>query len=182
MSENSTPGTQDNMGDNQTDTSQVSTTDQQAQSGASQDANQSGQSETVSLSQEDYRNLVSQRDKNFSEKQSLEERVQQIENNQSKGQFLDTWLQENTEKYPNVTREDLDMASSPDDVEAIARFAERKYEDAKQKALEEIQKVDAPQTMTKEEFAEREQDLRKQADEGNTDAFDKWIQAQSQVN
>lgn len=91
--------------------------------------------------------VVRQRDRNFEKARTLEEEVStlkdelgQLRGESDKKAFLD----ELATKYPGVDRSALDYAGDPESAEALAKHLVSLKETAKQKALEELQTVEAP--------------------------------------
>lgn len=129
-------------------------TTQQGASGATDD--------TVTLSQEDYKNLIAARDRANNDKNDLTESVmsiqEQLEAN-AKRDAINEFLKDNKEKYPDLTSDDLASVSSPDDLAAHAERMQRRLEDVVQKRLLDVQKVDQP-VVTPEERAEAEKRLK----------------------
>lgn len=140
--------------------------------------------ETVTLSKADHAELIRQRDRNFEAARKANEQtdenigwVEQQRELEAKGKVVDQQLNdaEFIKKYPHVKREDLMLASGPDEIEAVAIRVERVHEDAKQAALEELQAVDYPKPITPEEAAQQLDALDGASD---PDAFDKAIDIQ----
>lgn len=127
--------------------------------------------------EEANKELVSQRDKNFSKNESLEGRLDAIEAEKERDSFIKTFLEENAEKYSFVEKEDLLAGQSPADIEAIAKRVQKKGEDIQSKALAEIQKVKTPTPLTGEEKEKRLTDLKERAAKGES-TFEEMLELQ----
>lgn len=106
--------------------------------------------DTVTLSKEDYTRIISQRDKGNENARTLEERQAQLEYEFYKGKAVD----EAAKNYPDVPREVLEAAESPDQMETLAKTFQTNLETAKQKALQDIQ-VAGPDKLTPAQKADQ---------------------------
>jgi hypothetical protein len=152
---------------NQTGEDQSSVTDTKGVESASQE------SDKITLSKEDYQNLVSQRDKNFGNSKELEEQIQDLTATIEREKYVKKFLKENKDKYPDIEPEDLEGATSPEEVEAIAKDRQNIYVKAEQKALENLKNVPQQPQMTEDERAKKAEDLLKRAQAGE-DVFEEW--------
>lgn len=107
---------------------------------------------TVTLSETDYKNLIAQRDRANNANSDLEDSVTDI----LKEREINKFLTSNKEKFPDVTADDLMIASSPDELEAVATKQQRRIEDAVQAKLLSTQKATAPVLSPQERAAELE--------------------------
>ena len=108
----------------------------------------------VTLAKEDYQKLVSQRDKNFEESKSVAERLDAIEEQKARDTYIKEFLSENAEKYSYVEIDDLEFASTPEEVEALAKRIQDKGVKLEQKALEKIKVDDGPPVVKPEDRQE----------------------------
>lgn len=161
------------MTDNNSDTADENVDKKTGQEPVTSKEDKSTASPTVA--QDDVKNLVSQRDANFEKARTLEERLEAIEAEKERDDYIDTFLKENGKDYKYVERDDLLSATSPDEVKATAKRIQAKAEKIEQKALENIKQVEVPAPLTGNEKTERLEKLRKEADEGSTDAFGKML-------
>lgn len=145
-------------------------TDDKGQGGATPPADPKGGSttdgETVTLSNKDYQNLISQRDKNFGEVKTADARLDELEATNAslmRDQFIGRWLSDNKESYSDVSAEDLDAAMTPEDVEAIAKRVQGKADKIRQDAQKDLTKVGQPK-ISKEDRADRLKDAAKNHD------------------
>lgn len=125
---------------------------------------------TVTLSEKDYKNLVSSRDKSNQTVQTLQESVMDIQARQeydAKNEFLGNFLKENKDSFPDLTVDDLmdsdfdvdDPKDLPEAVKAVATKKQRRFDDAVQSKLMNVQKVGQP-TVSPEQRAEKEKSLK----------------------
>lgn len=128
---------------------------------------------TVTLSEKDYKKLVSQRDKANNDASATEAWVM----NEAKKQDVGSWLKSNKEKYPDVSRADLMAAESEEELPALAEKMQRRIDDATQKKLLDIQKAGAP-ALTPEQKAEKLAKLK--GNNAPNDAFEQMVNLQLQ--
>lgn len=131
-----------------------------------------GEEETITLKQSDYKNLISQRDKNAEASRSSEEFVMNL----AKEREIDSFLTVNKEKYSDVSRDDLMHLSDPDDLEKEAERVQRRFDDVVQKKLMDVQRTTAP-IMSPEQRSEAEKQLKANP---TRDSFDKMLDMRSQ--
>lgn len=125
---------------------------------------------TVTLSEADYKNLIAQRDRANNTNQELEDSVTDI----LKEREINKFLKGNAEKFPDVTADDLMLASSPDELEEIAARQQRRIEDAVQAKLLSTQKATAPVLSPQERAAE----LKKLKDSPDSNSFGRMLELQ----
>lgn len=125
---------------------------------------------TVTLSETDYKNLVAARDRANNTNQELEDSVTDI----LKEREINKFLKGNAEKFPDVTADDLMLASSPDELEEIAARQQRRIEDAVQAKLLSTQKATAPVLSPQERAAE----LKKLKDSPDSNSFGRMLELQ----
>lgn len=151
-------------------------TDPKGSQGATQpDPSPGKDGEKVILSKEDYQNLVAGRDRGNNRATDLEDQMAEMVAKDQKSTFIKSFLQENADKFPNVSAEDLMLAGDPDSVEALAKTLQRSKEDAEQAALQKLQDEGAPKQLTQEE-AEKELEALEKSDD--PDAFEKAVAIQ----
>lgn len=99
----------------------------------------------VVLDQEDYKNLVSQRDRNAEALRLAEENSEAV-NQLAKERAIDKFLlkPEVREKYPDVTAEDLEFATSEAELEELAERTQTRIQDAVQNRLKSVQVNERP--------------------------------------
>lgn len=132
----------------------------------------------VTLAKEDYQKLISQRDKNFEDSRSVVERLDAIEAEKARDTYIKEFLTENAEKYSFVEAEDLAFATTPEEVEALAKRIQDKGKKLEQKALENIKVDDGPPVQKPEDRLEELEKLKKQAQEGDSSAFERWVETE----
>lgn len=110
----------------------------------------------VTLSKEDYNNLIGQRDRSNNTIDQQSSFIETIAQERAINQFL----ADNKEKYPDLTLDDLRYAESPEDLEKEAARVQRRLEDHAQAKLLEIENHQPPQE-TPDQRAARLADLRK---------------------
>lgn len=128
---------------------------------------------TVTLSQEDYKNLVGQRDRANNASSESDAALDHL----LKKDAINDFLSKNQEKFPDVTFDDLTLASSPEELETLATNQQKRITDAVQKKLMDVQKADAP-TLSPQEKAERLKQLKKNPDGSS---FGQMLQLQDQA-
>ena len=126
---------------------------------------------TVTLKESDYKNLVSQRDRNANEATANQEFMLTL----AKEREIDSFLEKNKEKYPDVTRADLMYLDDPDALEEAATAMQRRLEDHVQAKLLDVEKTNAP-ILSPEERKER---LKKLKGSGDPQAFEKMVDLRS---
>lgn len=117
---------------------------------------------TVTLSQEDYKNLVGQRDR----ANNANSETDLIVNDLLKKDAVKDFLQEHKDEFPDVTIDDLMAANDPEELESIAKNQQKRIEDAVQKKLMDVQKA-TPPAISPEQKAERMKQLREKPDGGS---------------
>jgi hypothetical protein len=128
---------------------------------------------TVTLKESDYKNLVSQRDKNANRAEATEAWVME----QAKKQDVSAWLKTNKAKYADVSVSDLMAAESEDELPALAEKMQARIDKATQKKLLEIQNATAP-SLTPEQKAEKLAKLK--GNNAPSDAFEQMVDLQLQ--
>lgn len=111
---------------------------------------------TVTLPKKDYNNLIAQRDRANNDNGELNDTVLTLAQEREvrlKTEAINEFLEENKEKYPDLTSDDLMAADSPDELEKLAVKRQRRYEDVVQEKLLKVQKTTAP-ILSPEERAE----------------------------
>ncbi len=119
---------------------------------------------------EDKNNLVSARDRSNNASSDLEDSVTDI----LKEREITKFLTSNKEKFPDVTADDLMIASSPEELETVATRQQRRVEDAVQKKLLEVQTASAPVLSPQERAAE----LKKLKDSPGSGSFGRMLELQ----
>lgn len=127
---------------------------------------------TVTLSQEDYKNLVGQRDR----ANNANSETDAVVNELLKKDAINSFLTENKDKYPDVNFDDLALAESPEDLEDIAKKQQKRIEDAVQKKLMDVQTTTVP-TLSPQEKAAQLKQLR---DKPDGSSFGKMLQLNEQ--
>lgn len=127
-------------------------TDQKPSNGnpAGQPTPDNNDGDTITLKKSDYNNLVGQRDRANNQNGDLNETVAAV-----MGQYLqDKAIEQAQKDYPNVPREVLQAAESPEALETIAKAYQQNFEKEREKIRKEIQ-VAGPDQLTAEQKAER---------------------------
>lgn len=114
----------------------------------------------------DVKNVVSQRDRANerarqleADKLELEERLARVEASdmeRDKKETISDFLKENKEKYPDVELDDLVRAEDPQELEALAEKAQKKYTAIEQRALSKLNVADEEKVPTLEEIKAKE--------------------------
>lgn len=114
----------------------------------------------------DVKNVVSQRDRANerarqleADKLELEERLARVEASdmeRDKKETISDFLKENKEKYPDVELDDLARAEDPQELEALAEKAQKKYSAIEQRALSKLNVADEEKVPTLEEIKAKE--------------------------
>lgn len=135
----------------------------------------------VKIPKSDYNKIISQRDANFNKAKTAEEKAEealswkeQQEEEKARGVYVTNFLEENSEKYPDVKKADLLHATTPEEVEAIAKRTQQVYTEAESKALAKIQASD-DDSLTDEQI---EEEIAKLDPEKQKDAFERNINLQ----
>lgn len=128
--------------------------------------------DTITLKKEDYQNLISQRDRANNLSSESDEYVQNLAKKESIGDFL----KENAEKYPDVTTDDLLVATSPEELEKLAISRQSRVDEIVQKKLLDVQVSNAP-VLSPEERAEKIRQLKANPSSGS---FQEMVNIRSQ--
>ena len=107
-------------------------------------------SDQVTLSQADYKNLVAARDRANENASANEEFVLTL----AKEREINSFLDQHKEDYPDVELSDLMSADSPEQLEELAKDRQARYEQVVQKRLLDVQQSTAP-TLSPQERAEK---------------------------
>lgn len=126
----------------------------------------------VTLSKEDYNNLISQRDKNHERSRQTEYQVAVMLQKEDIKEFLS----ENKEKFPDVKVEDLLDADTPEEFERYAGQTQARIDDAAQRRLGDLQRVQTPTLTPQEKAAE----MKKLKDNPGSQSFQKFLDLQQQ--
>lgn len=132
-------------------------------------ANQDG--DQVTLSRDDYNNLVGQRDR-ANEAARGAETQEDFLLELAKEREIDSWLKDNGKDYPDVSREDLMHAESPEDLEDLAKKTQQRLTALIEKKLQDVEIADNRPKLTDSERAERVNKLRNSND---PQAFEKMV-------
>lgn len=129
------------------------------------------------------RDQQSKKDKALSENDELTDRLSWLESREAereKDTFVGSFLAENKDKYPNVTAEDLKFANTPEDVEAIAKHMQRRFQDQQQDALKSVRLAeDSP--LSAEQFAKEAAELEKKTNSESRSTFGEWFSRKEKV-
>lgn len=130
-----------------------------------------GDSDQITLSREDYQNLVAQRDR-ANETARANEGSEEFLITLAKEREIGSFLKENKKDYPDVTAEDLMHLDDPTQLEAEATRLQKRYEDIVQKKLHDVQVADNTPRLSDEE---REKQIDSLRNSGADDAFDRMV-------
>lgn len=133
--------------------------------------------ETVTLNKEDYNNLIAQRDRANNDKSELNDTVLTLAEEREeriKKEMIGDFLEQNKDKFPDLTTDDLMAAGSPDELETLAAKRQRRYEDVVQEKLLKVQKTTAP-ILSPEERAE---ELKRLKQNPGSDSFQRALELQ----
>lgn len=136
--------------------------------------------QTVTLSKEDYSNLIAQRDRANNDKSGLNDTVltlAQEREERIKSEMIGDFLEQNKEKYPDLTSDDLMTADSPEELETLATKRQRRYEDVVQEKLLKVQRTEAP-ILSPEEKAE---ELKRLKQNPGSDSFQRALELQQKA-
>lgn len=106
-------------------------------------------SKTVTLSESDYKNLISQRDRANNNNVESESFLLTL----AKEREIDTFLEQHKADYPDLTRDDLMSADDPAELEELAKSRQEAIERVVQKRLLDVQVSTAPQLSPQEKAA-----------------------------
>lgn len=134
--------------------------------------------EEVKLSKHDYAKLVSQRDKNFDSAKTAEERLDAIEAEKARDDYIKDFLKENKDTYEFVEADDLKSGTSPEEIKEIATRIQAKAELIKDKVKEQYNNVPSPQPLTGQAKTDHLNKLQEQAHSGDTSAFGKMLEVE----
>jgi hypothetical protein len=130
---------------------------------------------------ESVRKLQSDRDKAKANEQSLEERLSAVEQRDAialRDTAIGDFLKENSKDYPDVEADDLEFATSPEEIKVLADRAQAKADKIRNKAMQDVQQV--PETvMTAEEKAEALKTLEETAKTTGQSQFGKFLDLQA---
>lgn len=124
----------------------------------------------VTLKQEDYNNLIAQRDR----ANNINSDTDEIVNDLLKEREIKKFLESNQDQFPDVTYDDLMIAATPDELEEVAKTRQKRYEDVVQKKLMDVQKTTAPVLSPQERAAQ----LKKLRDNPDDSSFEKMLDLQ----
>lgn len=120
------------------------------------------------------KDLLSQRDKNANELAGKDEFLLTI----AKEREIDGFISSNKDKFPDVTRDDLMLASSMEEVEQLAGQQQKRFDEVVQKKLRDVQSTTAP-ILSPEE---RSQKLKKLKEGNAPDRFEQMADLRMQPN
>lgn len=143
-------------------------TPQDDPSGATKDGEK-----TITLKESDYKNLISQRDKNANEASANSEFMLTL----AKEREIDSFLEQNKEKFPDVQRKDLMYLDDPALLEEAAGQMQARLDDHAQAKLKDVQSTTAP-ILTPEE---RSAQLKKLKSSDDPNRFEKMVELRSQA-
>lgn len=78
--------------------------------------------------------------------------------------YINGFLKDNKDKYPDVTLDDLKLANSPSQVQAEAERVQKRIEDATKAKLEAVQIADQTPKLTDSQIDEQVEELKKSND------------------
>lgn len=113
---------------------------------------------TVTLKAEDYKNLVSSRDKSNNRIAAIEQYAAEDMQKKDISEFLKS--DENAKNFPDVVSEDLLSATSPDDFKKYAEQTQARIDKSVQKRLADTEQATSPK-LSSNDIAEREKQLKK---------------------
>ena len=90
--------------------------------------------------------------------------------------MIGDFLEKNKEKYPDLTTDDLMVAGSPEELEAVAIKRQRRYEDVVQEKLLKVQKAEAPVLSPEDRATE----LKKLKENPGKGSFGRFLELQQQ--
>lgn len=165
--ENNNPSTKDQE---QTGTPPVTSTANDQDQGSSVDKDKQAEA---------YRKQQSRADKAESDKDEMAERLNFLEAQAMIGMrdsAVKEFLSENSNKYPNVSTDDLvRFASSPDDLEDTAKYLQKKHDETKESVLAAAREV-PEESITAEQKAKELKELEQSNDPNR---FSKFLRLQS---
>lgn len=132
-----------------------------------------GDGDTITLSKEDHKKLVSQRDAANEQLRGMEDYEDMLDD-VAKDRFIDGFFKdpENVKAFPDVKPEDLrQLLSDPDKAKETAQYLQDRITDAAHKKVSELEVVDTPR-LTQEEKTEK---LNKLRNSGDPQAFEKMV-------
>lgn len=134
--------------------------------------------ETVTISKKELeglrksnKDLLSARDRNVESARRSEAFVDQL----VQERYIDKFLVDNKDKYPDLTRDDLMYVDDPEYLEQEATRMQNRISEAAQKRLEAIQNPQPP-VLSPEDKAEKLKELKK--DKGGRNRFQRFLQIQ----
>lgn len=104
---------------------------------------------TVTLKEQDYKNLVAARDRNANDERTLAERLDAVEAEKYRDQAITATLKD----YPLVPRSILESAVSPEQLETLAKDFTAELEKAKEAQLKSLATVNVDD-LTEEQASE----------------------------
>ena len=111
---------------------------------------------TITLKEEDYKNLISARDRANNISSDSEGYVATL----AKREGIEDFLSEHKTDYPLVVRDDLMNVEDPEALEAEAKRIQRRYEDVVKEKLLNVEKAGDP-VLSPEDKAARLEELKK---------------------
>lgn len=133
--------------------------------------------ETVTIKKSDYNNLIGQRDRANNDNGELNDTVLTLAEEREeriKKEMIGDFLEQNKQKFPDLTSDDLMSARSPEELETLAAQRQRRYEDVVQEKLLKVQKTDAPILSPEDRAAE----LKKLKENPSKGSFGKFLELQ----
>lgn len=132
------------MDDNNPANTPPASSDEKPATTADNDGGQGSPAPVEDKQAEAYRKMQSEKDKTAAENGDLRETVeflQQEAAERMKNKAIGDFLKENAEKYPDVTAEDLQFATSEEDLERIATHWQTKAAKQRQQVLADVRQV-----------------------------------------
>lgn len=162
-----------NENDQQTPSQEPDATGANAAAATNPQGGDGATDDKVTLSKKDYNNLIAQRDRSNNQYSEMEDNVAGLIKNQAISEFLES----HSDKFPDVTKDDLMIATSPDELEALATRTQKRIEEVVQKKLMDVQVTDAP-TISPEQAATELKELKDKPQKGG---FQRMLQIRSNV-
>lgn len=127
------------------------------------------------------RKLQSDRDRTKAENAKLQERLDALEGQvgmSAKNQAISEYLEANKDKYPDVDKNDLQYASSVEEIEELAKSSQARADRIRNKTLQDLQNVPAD-TLSQEEYDKQIAELEQEVEKTGKSGFAKFLDLKS---
>lgn len=127
------------------------------------------------ISKDKYRKMQSERDSSLNNSEDLESELDEVRQERERDKQISRFLRDNSDDYPDVQEEDLESATTKEEIKELAEKTQERFKVAEERALQKLQEVPSAPQMSKEDKEQKVQELIKRAEKGE-DVFDEWLE------